>query len=144
MDQCCQDCVENMIKSFTCIFRQKSKDEVSVLLQKNILSAVASVGFGISQMLCSVQFNHHAEIRAIKVHLHSPPGIEENWKLDVQAKATSRFLQCFQPAIQESFTGAAGTSSSLRIEHRRTRRVNKQFARGVSTPSRISRRTLAA
>jgi hypothetical protein len=36
-----------VIESFTRIFRQESKDKISVLLKQRILSAVATVGFGI-------------------------------------------------------------------------------------------------
>jgi hypothetical protein len=72
-----------MIEPLARIFRQKSQDEVSILLQHCVSPPVAPVSFGVSQMLCSVQFDYQAGIRTKKVHFHPPPGIKGNWQLHV-------------------------------------------------------------
>jgi len=60
MDESPQDGVQNLIEMFAHIFRQESQHEKSVLLQQGVFPPVPPVRFGISQMLCAVQFNYDA------------------------------------------------------------------------------------
>jgi hypothetical protein len=72
-----------MIEPLAGNFRQKSQDEVSILLQHGVSPPITPVSFGVSQMLCSAQFDDHAGIRAKKIHLHPPGGIKGNRQLHV-------------------------------------------------------------
>jgi len=77
------DGVQDVIEAFASVFRQKAQDEISVLLQQRIFPPVAPVSFGVSQMLRSVQIDHHAGLHAKQIHLHSSPAIKRNWQFHI-------------------------------------------------------------
>ena len=56
--------IENLIEVKGDILGQESQDEVPILLKQGILAAVAPVGFGIGEVLGTVEFEDEVEIFA--------------------------------------------------------------------------------
>ena len=104
-----------MIEPLAGNFRQKSQDEVSILLQHGVSPPITPVSFGVSQMLCSAQFDDHAGIRAKKSTSIRPEGSKGIDSSTFKSKSTGRIRQCFQPAIEESLTGAPGAIGALAL-----------------------------
>lgn len=99
MDESRQNGVQNVIEPFARILGQKSQNEVSILLQHCVFPSVASVRFGVSQMLGSIQFHYQTRILAKEVDLHPASGIKGNRQLRVQPEAPGCFRQCFKAPI---------------------------------------------
>ena len=79
VDQRRQNGVQDDIEMFAHVFRQESQDQISVLLQESILSAIPPVGLGVSQVLGSVQFDGHTGVRAKQIDFHPPAVVEGYW-----------------------------------------------------------------
>src|SRR5438552_1656677 len=82
-----QDCIQDMVEALANVFRQKSQNIETVLLQERVLPAVATISFGVSKVLCAVQFDDQIRIRAIQVCLQASAMVERNGQLRVQAES---------------------------------------------------------
>jgi hypothetical protein len=75
--------VQELIQTLARILRQKSRHEVTVLLQQGVPSPVPPAGFGIPEMLGAIQFDDHASLRAQKIDLHLSSGIKRNRQIHI-------------------------------------------------------------
>ena len=145
MRQSSQDGVEHRVEMLAHVFGQEPQDEVAVLLQQAVLAAIAAVGLGIGQVLPAVEFDGDARLGAQQIDFHLPPAVKGNRQLGVQAEPAGGFRQRLQPPVQERLGGTAAAVDALRRPASTVRAAwTNRFASGASTPSRISRRTLAA
>ncbi len=95
-------------------------------------------------MLRTIDLNDESRISAQEIEFHSAPAVEHNGKVDVQLKSSARLPQRFQPSIEECLGRTSRAFGAFGFWRNRTRGRTNKFASGVSTPSRTSRRTLAA
>jgi hypothetical protein len=68
--QCGSNGIKNGVKVFANISGQKSQNQISVLLEQRIFSAVPPVGIDTGEMLLAVQFDANAGIGAKQIHFH--------------------------------------------------------------------------
>ena len=126
MRQGAQNGVQNLIQMFADILREKTQDEIPVLLEESVLAAIAAVGVCVGQVLCAIEFENQACLGTHEVHFHSAFSIEWDRKFGIQAEATGSFGQGFQSAKEEGFTGGSGTSGSFGVWRKLARSMNKQ------------------
>jgi hypothetical protein len=60
MCQRTQNRIQHFIKALCQILREKTQNEVTILLEQSVLAAIASISPGIGHMLCPVDFDHKA------------------------------------------------------------------------------------
>lgn len=65
-----EDCVKNRVGVPARIARQKPQDQVSVLLEKNVFSAVPPPSLLVGQVLRPVEFEDKLGTSVKEIHLH--------------------------------------------------------------------------
>ena len=127
------------------VLGEEPQHEVAVLLQQQVLATVATVGVRIGQMLAPSSFDGHTRIGAQQIHFHLSPAVEGNRQLGIQAEPTRSSGKRLQPAVEKRLGRTPRTLGAFGIGRQSARAAwTNRFASGASTPSRTSRRTLAA
>ena len=85
--ECRQNRIQHVVQLFARVLREKAQDEIAMVLQQRVLSAVATVGFRIREMLRPVQFDDNTRVRTKEVHFHHSPVVERDGQLRVQAES---------------------------------------------------------
>jgi len=58
------DGIEDVIEVLSEVFGEEAEDEIPMLLERGVLATVATIGFGVGQMLPSIEFDDQAQILA--------------------------------------------------------------------------------
>jgi hypothetical protein len=136
--------IQDAVQIFAAIFSKKPQNKIAVLLQEAILSAVSPVRLGVGKMLFSVLNSTTRRARRL-TKFHFTLTIEGNRQASVQLELTFRLRESFKTSIQKRLAGA--TVPSIRYRQRKPawpgHRTNR-LAKGMSTPSRTRRLTVAA
>lgn len=113
---------------------QKAEDEVAVLLQQLVLSTVPSICDGIRQVLRTIQFQGEARVGTEEVDFQRASTVEGDGQRSVQQESALGLWKRLQ-ALEEKRLRRAPSP-------RERTACTKRVASGLSTPSRINRRTL--
>ena len=140
-----QDGVEDGVQLAADVFGKKPEDEVAVLLEQPVLATVPSIGGGIRQVLRAIQFEGEARVGTEEVDLERPGAIER--------ESAVRVFSANRPAVSGSDSRRLKRNASVALRAlaspsasgaTRPTACTKSRASGVSTLSRIRRRTLPA
>ena len=91
--------IQNAIKILTDILCQKPQNEITVLLQQPVFSAITAVGFRIREMLRAIEFYDDAERFVEEIDFHLTLAIERNWNANIQLEAAFRLGKSFKTPI---------------------------------------------
>ena len=101
MDKGSENRVKDRVEVSGEVLYEKTQDNIPVLLEQLIFAPIAAVCDGIGEMLRPVEFDDDARIVTQQINLHPATAIERYRQLGIQVKASFRFLQRFEAAIQK-------------------------------------------
>ena len=110
-----QDGIKDITEIFANILGKEPQNKITILLQKSVLSTIPSVSFRGRQMLGAVNLNGQSRVLIQQIHLHASASIKRNLKMDVQAKFSGSFRQCFKSLVKKCFCCATGAGYTLFI-----------------------------
>ena len=144
MADCTQYAVEDEVELLANVLGEEPQHQVAVLLQHLILAAVASIGNRIGEVLSAIQLHCDPRIGAKQVDFQSSQTVEGDRQISIEAEAffvsgsvCNRWKRKRSVALRARSAPSASEATVCAT-------WTKRLARGVSTPSRASRRTLAA
>src|SRR5262245_6551813 len=99
MGQRAQNRIQHFVEALSQILRKKTQDEVTILLEQGVLTAIASVRSGIGYMLWPVNFDHERSRFTEEIHLHLSLAAKRNRQFNVHPKLARRVSQGFKTAV---------------------------------------------
>jgi hypothetical protein len=108
--------------------------------QQRVLAPVATIRFGVGQVLRAIEFDRHPCLRREQIDLHSTTPVERNRQLDVETKLSGGVGKRLQAPVEEGFSGTARALDTGRPRLEGAGGVHEQLAERRVHPVGLSHR----